>query len=98
MVKERKYCSDEMKKHFTKKLAITKNDVVDFESSNKCWSFLKKFLKNHNLKKVWFPSYYAKTRILNFEINFIKKGLEKCTSFNIKKSITSQALVIASNF
>ena len=52
MVKERKYCSDEMKKHFTKKLAITKNDVVDFESSNKCWSFLKKFLKNHNLKKV----------------------------------------------
>ena len=52
MVEESKNCSDEMKKHFTKKLAMTKNDVADFENSNKRWSFLKKFLKNHNLKKV----------------------------------------------
>ena len=37
MVKESKYCSDVMKKHFNKELVMTKKDVVDFEDSNKCW-------------------------------------------------------------
>ena len=34
MIEERKYCSDVMKKHFNKKLVITKKDNEDFENSN----------------------------------------------------------------
>ena len=37
MIKESKYCNDVMKKHFNKKLAMTKKDYEDFENSNKCW-------------------------------------------------------------
>ena len=34
MIEESKYCSDVMKKHFSKKLVITKYDVKDFENSS----------------------------------------------------------------
>ena len=37
MIKESKYCSDVMKKHFDKELVMTKEDDEDFENSTKCW-------------------------------------------------------------
>ena len=37
MIKESKYCSDVMKKHFNKELVMTKKDNEDFENSTKCW-------------------------------------------------------------
>ena len=37
MIKEGRYCSDVIKKHFKKELAITKEDNGDFENSTKCW-------------------------------------------------------------
>ena len=37
MVKESKYCSDVMKKHFEKELLMTKNANEDFENSTKFW-------------------------------------------------------------
>ena len=39
MIKESKYCSDVMKKHFNKELVMTKKDDEDFErsTSTKCW-------------------------------------------------------------
>ena len=37
MIKENKYCSDVMKKHFNKELMMTKRDDEDFENSIKCW-------------------------------------------------------------
>ena len=37
MVEESKYCSEYMKKHFNKKLIITKKDDEDFENSFKYW-------------------------------------------------------------
>ena len=39
MVKESKYCSDVMKKHFSKGLVMTKKDNEDFKNSTKCWIF-----------------------------------------------------------
>ena len=32
-----KYCSKVMKKHFNKKLVMTKEDNEDFKNSTKCW-------------------------------------------------------------
>ena len=37
MIKENKYCTEIMKKHFNKKLIMTKKDDEDFENSTKCW-------------------------------------------------------------
>ena len=37
MIKESKYCSDVMKKHFTKEFVMTKEDNEDFKNSTKCW-------------------------------------------------------------
>ena len=37
MIKESKYCSDLMKKHFIKELAMTVKYLADFEKSAKCW-------------------------------------------------------------
>ena len=37
MIEESKYCTDVMKKHFNKKLVMTKEDNEDFESPTKCW-------------------------------------------------------------
>ena len=37
MVEENKFCSDVMKKHFKKNLAMTKNNNEDFKNSTKCW-------------------------------------------------------------
>ena len=37
MVEEIKYCSGAMKKHFNKKLVMTKEDHEDFENCTKCW-------------------------------------------------------------
>ena len=36
MIEESKYCSDVMKKHFNKGLAMTEEDNKDFENSTKC--------------------------------------------------------------
>ena len=36
MIKESKYCTDIIKKHFHKELA-TKKDDIDFENSTKYW-------------------------------------------------------------
>ena len=36
MAKESKYCSDVMKKHFNKKLAMTTKNNEGFENSTKC--------------------------------------------------------------
>ena len=37
LVEESKCCSDLMKKHFNKKLVMTKEDDENFENSTKCW-------------------------------------------------------------
>ena len=37
MIEESKYCSDVMKKYFTKELVMTKEDNEDFKNSTKCW-------------------------------------------------------------
>ena len=37
MIKEGKYCSDVMKKHFIKELVMSKEDNQDFEYSTKYW-------------------------------------------------------------
>ena len=37
MIKESKYCSEVMKKHFNKELVMTEEDNKDFENSTKCW-------------------------------------------------------------
>ena len=37
MIEENKYCSDVIKKHFNKKLVMTKEDNENFESATKCW-------------------------------------------------------------
>ena len=37
MIEQSKYCSDMMKKHFNKKLLVTKKGDEDFENSTKCW-------------------------------------------------------------
>ena len=36
MIEESKYCTDIMKKHFSKELVMTKNDNEDFNNSAKC--------------------------------------------------------------
>ena len=37
MIEESKYCSEVMKKHFTKELVMTKEDNEDFNNTTKCW-------------------------------------------------------------
>ena len=37
MIKESKYCTDVMKKHFNRELVMTKKDGEDFGNSTKCW-------------------------------------------------------------
>ena len=37
MIKESKYCSDLIKKDFTKELVTIKKDNEGFENSTKCW-------------------------------------------------------------
>ena len=37
MIEESKYCSDVMKKHINKEVAMTKEDNEDFKNSTKCW-------------------------------------------------------------
>ena len=37
MTEESKYCTEVMKKHFTKELVMTKQDNEDFKNSAKCW-------------------------------------------------------------
>ena len=37
MIEENKYCSEVMKKHFSKELMIIKKDDEDFKNSTKCW-------------------------------------------------------------
>ena len=37
MIKESKYCSDVIKKHFNKELVMTSEDNENFKNSCKCW-------------------------------------------------------------
>ena len=37
MIEETKYCSDVIKKHFNKKLVMSKGDNEDFKNFTKCW-------------------------------------------------------------
>ena len=37
MIKESKYCSEVMKKHFNKEFVMTKEDNEIFKNSTKCW-------------------------------------------------------------
>ena len=37
MDEKSKYCSELMKKHFNKKIVMTKEDDEDFENSTNCW-------------------------------------------------------------
>ena len=37
MIKESRYCSDVMKKHFNKELMMTKENNESFKNSSKCW-------------------------------------------------------------
>ena len=37
MIKESKYCSDVMKKHFNKEFVMTKQGNENFKNSTKCW-------------------------------------------------------------
>ena len=38
MIKETKYCSHVIKKHFNKELFMTKEDNKSFQVSTKCWN------------------------------------------------------------
>ena len=38
MIKETKYCSDVIEKHFNKELFMTKEDNKSFQASTKCWN------------------------------------------------------------
>ena len=37
MIEERKYCSDETKKHFNKELVVTRQDSENFKNYTKSW-------------------------------------------------------------
>ena len=39
MIKESRYCSDVMKKHFNKEFVMAKEDNENFKKSTKCWIF-----------------------------------------------------------
>ena len=47
MIKESKYCSDVMKKHFNKELVMTKKDNEDFENSTKSWVCDNDYIDNY---------------------------------------------------
>ena len=51
MIKEGRYCSDVIKKHFKKELAITKEDNGDFENSTKCWICDNSFIDDNDKVK-----------------------------------------------
>ena len=46
MIEKSKYCSEVMKKHFNKKLAMTKEDNEKFINSTKCWICDTDFIDN----------------------------------------------------
>ena len=46
MIEETKYCSDVMKKRFSKELVMTKEDNEYFENSTKCWICDNDFIVN----------------------------------------------------
>ena len=46
MIKESKYCSDVMKKHFNKELVMTKKNNGDFQNSPRCWMCENDYIDN----------------------------------------------------
>ena len=38
MIDQSKYCTEIIKKHFNKKLVMTREDDEDFKTSTKCWT------------------------------------------------------------
>ena len=46
MIKETRYCSDMMKKHFNKELVMTKEENEIFENSTKCWICHNDYISN----------------------------------------------------
>ena len=46
MIKESKYCSDGIKKHFNQELVMTKEDNEHFKNSSKCWIYDNDYIDN----------------------------------------------------
>ena len=46
MIEESEYCSERKKKHFNKKLVVTKEDSEDFVNSIKCWGYDHDYVDN----------------------------------------------------
>ena len=46
MTEGSKYCSEMMKKHFKKELAVTKEDNENFKNFAKCWIYDNDYLDN----------------------------------------------------
>ena len=46
MIEGNKYCSDLMKKHFNKRIMMTKKDVLDFQNSTKYWIWENVYVDN----------------------------------------------------
>ena len=60
MIEESKYCSEVMKKHLKKELAISKEDNENFKNSTKCWICDKDYVDN-DVKVKRSLSYHWKT-------------------------------------
>ena len=46
MIEERKYCSDETKKHFNKELVVTRQDSENFKNYTKSWIYDFDYVEN----------------------------------------------------
>ena len=46
MIKESKYCSELIRKHFNKELVMTKEENEGFKNSTKCWIYDKDYIDN----------------------------------------------------
>ena len=51
MIEESKYSTGMMKKHFNKKLVMTKNNDEDFKNSSKCWICDNAYVEGDNKSK-----------------------------------------------
>ena len=47
MIKESKYCSDVIKKHFNKELVMTSEDNENFKNYSKCWIYDNDYVDNN---------------------------------------------------
>ena len=82
MIEKSEYFSDVMKKHFNKEPVITKEDNEDFKNSTKCWIFHNDYIDDEvkirdKKKKLWFTSYYARTRQIQSWNKYYTKWIRK---------------------